>query len=281
MIVVVIVLCAVALFAVILVVVTRQRLAAQRRLTAAADLLATRRAVEIEDRDAALREAEQQGLEAGRRADEAAAAAERAAEQQLTATAQAEAAIAASVQAELAAGEALAARAEAELRADAADRRAAEASSIGVDPHVLWALERQRSDRTWRFSVAIGPEGRSVFDDVEHPLIEALRVEVAATKEEAGTIVELDVDLPVAVTSAGSLLTLRAAQELLAGVVRLAEEVVLSVRHDGGDVVVTIDAKDEHGEPIEAPTLDTPPSLGLATVPGGVRVIGAVGAVAS
>ena len=297
MIVVVIVLSLVAVVATAVVVVTRQRLIEQRRLTAAAALLATQRAVEIEVRDAALRTAEQQRADADERAEASRAAAALAAQEQVVAEAEAASAVAAGDAAKLvanaaklaadearqaadearqAADEASSARTDAEERATAADQRAAEAASVGIDPHVLWALERHRSDRTWRFSVAIGPETRSVFDDVEHPLVEALRVEVAATREEAGTVVELDVDLSVPVTSAGSLLTLRAAQELLADVVRRAEQVVLTVGHDGKDVVVTVAAIDEHGVSIELAPLDTPPTLGLVAVPGGVRVVGAV-----
>lgn len=274
--VVVIVLCLVAVAIGVLLVVTRQRLVAQTGLTLAADLLASQRGTEIAARDVALRTAELQRVEATQQALAATAAAEQAALEQAVAQAEAVAAISASESAKALAGAADTARAQAEHRAAAADARAAEVAAVGLDPHVMWALERQRVDRTWRFSVAIGPETRSVFDDVEHPLVEALRVEVAATREEAGTVVDLDVELPVAVTAAGSLLTLRTAQELLANVVRLAEQVTLTVHQDGDDVVITIAALDEHGEPIATVPLDMPPTLGLLAVPGGVRVVGAV-----
>jgi hypothetical protein len=44
----------------------------------------------------------------------------------------------------------------------------------GIDPDVLWQLERDRSERTWRHSVAVGPTTASVFDGVDDVLREAL-----------------------------------------------------------------------------------------------------------
>jgi len=170
--------------------------------------------------------------------------------------------------------------AAAEQRVDdlvaALDARGGNEDGGAVDAHLLWSLEQSRSERTWRHSVAVGPESTSVFVDAAEPLREALQVELDAAREEVGAVVELEADLPGAITPAGCVLTLRAAQELLADVVRRAEETTLVVGADGSDLVVTIKATDEDGEPVAAPTLDLPPSAAIVAVDGGVRVRNAV-----
>ena len=128
----------------------------------------------------------------------------------------------------------------------------------GLDAEVLWTLERARSERTWRHSVALGPDGSSVFDTTDNPLREALQVELDAAHEDVGALVELDTDVPADVTAAGSVLILRAAQELLARAVKAAEETTLRVRVDGADVVVTVLATDEHGVAVALPALADP-----------------------
>ena len=142
----------------------------------------------------------------------------------------------------------------------------------GLDAEVLWTLERARSERTWRHSVALGPDGSSVFDTTDNPLREALQVELDAAREDVGALVELDTDVPADVTAAGSVLILRAAQELLARAVKAAEETTLRVRVDGADVVVTVLATDEHGVAVALPALAVPPSADLEATDGGVRV---------
>jgi hypothetical protein len=164
--------------------------------------------------------------------------------------------------------EAEAARLDAEARATEA------AGRNGVDPQVLWALEQARSERTWRQSVAIG-DG-SYLDGADDPLLAALQVELDAAREDVGAIVELDAELPVTVTPAGSVLVLRAAQELLARAMKTAEETTLRVRVDGDDVLVTVVAIDEAGEPVALETLAIPESADMATEEGGVRIRRAV-----
>lgn len=148
--------------------------------------------------------------------------------------------------------------------------------AVAIDAHVLWALEQARSERTWRHSVAIGPESESVFTDAADPLREALQVELDAAREDVGAVVELEADLPEGITKAGCMLTLRAAQELLADVVRRAEETTLVVRADGRDLVVTVRAIGEDGEPVASPTLTIPPSTAMVPIDGGVRVRNAI-----
>jgi hypothetical protein len=161
-----------------------------------------------------------------------------------------------------------------QARRDAETRAAEAAERNGVDPHVLWALEQARSERTWRQSVAIG-EG-SFLDGVDDPLLAALQVELDAAREDVGAIVELDAELPTAVTPAGSVLVLRAAQELLARSMKTAEETTLRVRVDGDDIVVTVVATDEAGEPVPVEPLAIPGSADMAPDDGGVRILRAV-----
>jgi|SRR5215217_6965673 len=164
---------------------------------------------------------------------------------------------------------------EAEVRATEAEVRATEAADRnGVDPQVLWALEQARSERTWRQSVAVS-EG-SFLDGADDPLLAALHVELDAAREDVGAIVELDAELPAPLTPAGSVLVLRAAQELLAGAVKAAEETTLRVHVDGDDVLVTIEATDEAGAPVAIEALAIPESADVAPAEGGVRIRRAV-----
>ena len=92
-----------------------------------------------------------------------------------------------------------------------------------------------------------GADPASPFTGATQPLIEALEIELSAAREEVGAVVELDADLPGELTAGGSLLVLRAVQELLAGVVRRAEETTVQLRADGLDVVIGVRAVDEDG----------------------------------
>ncbi|MET0324816.1 MAG: hypothetical protein ABW219_06295, partial [Ilumatobacteraceae bacterium] len=177
------------------------------------------------------------------------------------------------------------ARQEAESRAAAAEQRAAEfaaaraaaADGGGVDARLLWTLEQARSERTWRHSVALGPDSVSVFSDATDPLYEALQVELDAAREEVGAVVELEAELPPGVTAAGSVLALRAAQELLANVVRRGEVTTLHVHAEGVDLVVAVRSVDEDGEPVATEPLAIPSSADIELITDGVRILGAVG----
>ena len=265
----VVILAVLAVAALAAAIVTRRRLAAQRTLTAAAEERATQHAGELATTTAALEETARQR-----------AAAEEQAEAAATRAAEAEAAGAA---ARREAEEAAAARQAAEERAAAAEQRTAEFAAAraatadgGIDPHVLWTLEQARSERTWRQSVAPSPDAASVFADASDPLLEALQVELDAAREDVGAIVELDADLPPGVTPAGSVLVLRAAQELLARVVRQGEVTTLHVRADGDDLLVAVRSVDEDGEPVATEALAIPPSADIEPIDDGVRIRNAI-----
>jgi pyruvate/2-oxoglutarate dehydrogenase complex dihydrolipoamide acyltransferase (E2) component len=186
--------------------------------------------------------------------------------------------------AEAASADANAALAQAQEARIAAEERAAEAGAPAdghLDPRVLWTLEQARSERTWRHSVAPGPHATSVFADAANPLVEALQVELDAAREEVGAVVELEADLPTGVTAAGSVLTLRAAQELLAGVVRRAEEATLHVHAEESDVLVTVQSVDEDGQAVDPEPLELPPSESIEPIDGGVRIRHAISPEAS
>jgi hypothetical protein len=167
---------------------------------------------------------------------------------------------------------------------DAAVERAREAKALaeqaaerrGIDADVLWQLERERSERTWRHSVAVGPTTSSVFDGVDDVLREALQVELDAAREEVGCVVDLHAEIPPNVTTAASLLALRSAQELLARAVKAADRTTLRVHTDGEDLIVTVHPVDTDDAPLPVEPLAIPPSPLIEPTEGGVRIVDAL-----
>lgn len=171
------------------------------------------------------------------------------------------------------------AREQAEAERDRAVAESAEAAALAArlvddgsaDPAALWALERRRSERTWRHSVGVpGAPSPLAGSDL---LRAALQIEVDAAREDAGAVVELAADLPEALSAGASLAVLRSAQELLADAVTLGEEVTLRVGHEGGDVLIGVDGVDAEGSALTPSRLDLPPSR-LEAEPGVVRIRG-------
>ena len=148
--------------------------------------------------------------------------------------------------------------------------------SRGIDADVLWQLEQERSERTWRHSVAVGPTTSSVFDGVDDVLREALQVELDAAREEVGCVVDLHAEFPPNVTAAASLLALRSAQELLARAVKAADKTTLRVHTDGVDLIVTVHPVDTDDAPLPVEPLAIPPSSHIEPTEGGVRIVDAL-----
>ena len=184
----------------------------------------------------------------------------------------AEAARATAAEARATAAEASATEAEARATDAMARADAAEARAVGVDADALWALELLRSERTWRHSVALGPDVPSVLDDATEPLQQALQIELDAAREDVGVEVELDAELPAELTAAGSLLTLRAAQELLAPAVRNGELTSIQLRADGADVLIAVHSLDQDDEPVAVEPLAIPASVDIEPTADGVRI---------
>lgn len=175
------------------------------------------------------------------------------------------------------------ARELAETERDRAVAESTEAATLAArlvddgsaDPAALWALERRRSERTWRHSVGVpGADSPLVGPDA---LMAALQVEVDAAREDTGAVVNLAADLPAALSAAASLAVLRCAQELLADAVAVGEEVTLRVGPEAGDVVIGIDGVDADGAPLALKALDLPPSR-LEVDAGAVRLRGVLDA---
>ncbi len=157
-----------------------------------------------------------------------------------------EAARAAEAKVEAAMSEAMTAQASLEdAQSELADARAAGGSGAatvdgGIDPELLWALEMTRSERTWRHSVAVDPDGPSPFPDAPDPLRFAVEVEAAALREEVGAFIHLRWEAEAVADPIRRLLVLRVANELLAAAAREpqpfemvsvgADEIVLTVR---------------------------------------------------
>jgi hypothetical protein len=123
----------------------------------------------------------------------------------------------------------------------------------------LWALERARTERTWRHSVATGVPGAGPFDGADDALRTAVEIEAAALREEVGTEIATDWRIEPGLPADLGLLVLRAAQELLASASRTVEDAVLVVEQDGPEVVLGL--RRPAGEPVEVEHLLDSPTL--------------------
>ncbi len=108
--------------------------------------------------------------------------------------------------------------------------------------------------------------------DAAEPLREALQIELDAAREEVGVEVELAAELPADLTTAGSLLALRVAQELLAPAVRRGELTSLQLGPDGPDLIVGVHSLDQDDEPVALEPLEIPASADIEVTPGGARI---------
>jgi hypothetical protein len=170
------------------------------------------------------------------------------------------AAVAAVAQADATHDELVRARSDAEgLRTELDELRAApEPPSAEERPEVapllvegLWALERTRTERTWRQSVSLDPTGPGPFADGGEPARVAVEVEAAAVREEVGSVIEVDWQVEGLIPPGDGLLLVRSAQELLARGSRTVEDGVLVVARDGDDLVLSLLGRDR-----EVPDLD-------------------------
>lgn len=99
------------------------------------------------------------------------------------------------------------------------------------DAATLWKLELARSERTWRYSVAILPDDPSPYTDADDPLRLAIETEVSALRDDVGAFLTAEVQPHLTDDPATAHLILRLAQELLAQAARLDEPSHLVVGH--------------------------------------------------
>ena len=126
-----------------------------------------------------------------------------------------------------------------------------------IDPELLWSLEMTRSERTWRHSVAVDPDGPSPFPDALDPLKMAVEVEAAAMREEVGAFITVQWDAEAVADPIRRLLVLRIANELLAAASREPQPFLMSAR-GSDDVVIELRSSEEGDSPIRV----DPPRFG-------------------
>ncbi len=105
------------------------------------------------------------------------------------------------------------------------------------DATTLWKLELARSERTWRYSVAILPDDPSPYVDADDPLRLAIETEVSALRDDVGAFLTVEVQPYLTEDPATAHLILRLAQEMLAQAARLDEPSHLTVGHSSETAV--------------------------------------------
>lgn len=129
----------------------------------------------------------------------------------------------------------------------------------------LWALALADLERTWRMSVAGGPDEVSPLAGADDQLRAAVEIVVDAAREDAGAAVELVWRVTGEVPVADALLVLATVRELVASVAKTASAATLGVDGTSGAVDVRIDALGDDDAPL---TID----LAGAVEPGRYRV---------
>jgi hypothetical protein len=104
----------------------------------------------------------------------------------------------------------------------------------------LWALERDRTERTWRQSVSLDPSDPGPFETDADPTRVAVEVEAAAVREDVGSVIDVDWQVETVLGAEDGLLLLRSAQELLAWASRTVEDGVLLVAADDDELVLSL-----------------------------------------
>lgn len=133
-----------------------------------------------------------------------------------------------------------------------------DAAGPSVDVDRLWALALADVERTWRMSVASGPDAVSPLGDSNDPLRTAVEIEVDAAREEAGAAIELDWRVEDVVTPAEGVVVLATVRQLIASVAKTASSALLTVTSSGDGVEVGVDARDDDDAPIVIDLAGTP-----------------------
>lgn len=137
--------------------------------------------------------------------------------------------------------------------------------------NLLWTLETARVNRVWETSVSVGPAATSPVGRSANVALDALEIDAAAVREDAGTEVEVRWDGPPPATVLGTALVVRTGAELLAAAAKTAESAVLSVEvDDDGGIALRIEGLDADDQPVAV----APPSLEELRVDGAYRLPG-------
>ena len=123
----------------------------------------------------------------------------------------------------------------------------------------LWALERTRTERTWRQSVSLDPSGPGPFAGGDDPARVSIEVEAAAVREDVGSVIEVDWQVEGPIPQSDGLLLVRSAQELLARASRTVEDGVLVVARDGDDLLLSLLGPDREALDLDGSVVRLPP----------------------
>jgi archaellum component FlaC len=126
-------------------------------------------------------------------------------------------------------------------------------SEDAPDPTILWQLELARSERTWRYSVAMFPDDASPFADTDDALRLAVETESAALRDEVGAFLSVEWKIAPIASSGLAHLVLRVAQEMLAQAARVEEPTALVATYDSDDNIELRLVPTEDGDD---PTID-------------------------
>ncbi len=118
------------------------------------------------------------------------------------------------------------------------------AAANGADAAALWRLELVRSERTWRYGVALLPDEASPFSTSADPLKLAIETEASALRDEVGAFITTDVEDGLSDEPATSLLVLRLAQEVLAAASRLDAPTVMAARRSAEGIELEVATED-------------------------------------
>lgn len=115
-----------------------------------------------------------------------------------------------------------------------------------IEPQLLWELELQRSERTWRHLVAVSPDhDPSPFPGAPDKLRLAVEVAAAGLKEEAGAFLSVDWQAAPVEDPARAHLILRLAQEMLAEAAREPIPARLTVEGTGAVTLTLAPSENE------------------------------------
>lgn len=135
-----------------------------------------------------------------------------------------------------------------------------------LDSEVVWALTLARIDRIWRVSVATALDEVSPLATSSALFVDALDVVVRAAREEAGAIVDLDIDGSGDIDGATATTVVCLVEELVSSAIAVADETTVTVSIGDDAVYVAVTAE------TSGTTVAVPGPASLAGADGRYRV---------